>query len=205
LENALDILLASSVQRVIEENLGKKTVEKIEDRLFERYGMNLTQAIKDFYKFDSVLREFFGHGAEGLEAKLFKSIIQTKETNGDVKNEWITIQDQNIAKTFLEALGDPDKKAILDSVLDKPLIVTEILKICKMPQTSGYRKINSLIEEGLLLRNGYDIKDNRKVTKYETIFKNIDIKVGKNSVRIKTQMNEEILEESLILRTFRLG
>ena len=206
MESVLDSLLAASAQRVIEENLGEKTTEKIKDRLFERHGISLTQAIKDFHKFDSVLREFFGHGAEGLEAKLFESIIKTEKTKDDVKKDWITIQDQGIAKTFLEALGDPDKKAILNSVLDQPLIIAEILESCKMPQTSGYRKINSLINDGLLIQKGQCMTvDRKKVTKYESIFKNINIELGKNCVKINTQMKEEILEESSILRIVRLN
>lgn len=204
MQNALDCLLASSIQKVIEEHLGQKTIEKIKDRLFERYGMNLTQAIKDFHNLDSVLREFFGQGAEGLETKLLSDIIKT-ETQ-DIKNDWITIKDHDFAKIFLEALGDPDKKDILNSVLDKPLIVAEILEICELPQTSGYRKINSLIKEGLLIQNGqYMTVDRKKVTKYESIFRNINIEVGKNSIIIKTRMKEKILVESSILCTVRLN
>ena len=42
-------------------NLGKATLNKIEQRLMERHGLGIAQAIKDFHKFDSVLREFFLH------------------------------------------------------------------------------------------------------------------------------------------------
>jgi len=203
MQNALDCLLASSVQKIIEENLGEKTIEKIKDRLFERYGMNLTQAIKDFYKLDSVLREFFGQGAEGLETKLLRGMVEV-ETK-DIKNDWITIQDQDSAKIFLEALGDPDKKAILNSVLGEPLIVAEILEICEMPQTSGYRKVNSLIKDGLLIQKGQHMTaERKKVTEYESIFKNINIEIGKNSILVKAQMKEKTLTESSILHAIRL-
>jgi len=206
MKNPLDTLLASSVQCLIEKNLGEETIKKVKDRLFERYGINLTQAIEDFHKFDSVLQEFFGQGAEGLEAKLLETIIKTEKTKENIKSDWITIQDQNFAKIFLEALGDPDKKAILNSVLDKPLIVAEILEICKVPQTSGYRKINMLIKDGLLIQNGQYLTDDRKrVTKYQSVFRNINIELGRNSVRVKTQMNKEIITESSILRAVNLN
>ena len=58
LENSLDNLLAPSLRQSIEVNLGKSTLNKIEQRLMERHGMGIVQAIKDFHKFDSVLREF---------------------------------------------------------------------------------------------------------------------------------------------------
>ncbi len=74
MENGLDNLLVPSLRKTIEENLGKKTLNKIEQRLVERHGMNLVQAIKEFSKFDSVLREFFGPGADGLESKFLENI-----------------------------------------------------------------------------------------------------------------------------------
>jgi len=204
MENGLDNLLVPSLRETIEQNLGKKTLDKIEQRLIERHGMNLTQAIKEFTKFDSVLREFFGAGADGLENKFLKNIIaldKTTQTNSD----WFTIHDPQLSKVFLESLGDPDKNSIMNSVIDKPMIVSDILRVCKIPQTSGYRKINSLIKYGLLVPNGFDVtKDGKKVTKYETLHNNIKIDIEKNNVEIKVQMKKQSLERSSILQTIKI-
>ena len=203
MQNGLDNLLVPSLRKTIEENLGKKTLDKIEQRLVERHGINLVQAIKDFYKFDSVLREFFGAGADGLETKFLRKIVELEKVK-DTKTEWITIQDQDLSKIFLESFGDPDKKAILNSVLDKPHIVADILKICKIPQTSGYRKINSLIKNGLLIPNGRTVtNDGKKVTKYETLFKNINIEIEKNSVKVTVQTKQRAVENSSILQIIK--
>ena len=203
MQNGLDNLLVPSLRKTIEENLGKKTLDKIEQRLVERHGINLVQAIKDFYKFDSVLREFFGAGADGLETKFLRKIVELEKVK-DTKTEWITIQDQDLSKIFLESFGDPDKKAILNSVLDKPHIVADILKICKIPQTSGYRKINSLIKNGLLIPNGRTVtNDGKKVTKYETLFKNINIEIEKNSVKVTVQKKQRAVENSSILQIIK--
>ncbi|MFB5645000.1 MAG: transcriptional regulator [Nitrosopumilaceae archaeon] len=204
MQNGIDNLLVPSMRKTIEENLGKKTLNKIEERLVERHGMNLVQSIKDFYKFDSVLREFFGAGADGLEAKFLQKIVELEKVK-NAKTEWITIQDQDLAKIFLESFGDPDKKAILNAVLDKPHIVSDILKNCKIPQTSGYRKINSLINDGLLIPNGQSItSDGKKVTKYETLFNNINIEIEKNTVRVKIQMKKNTIENSSILQVVKV-
>ncbi|MFB5611012.1 MAG: transcriptional regulator [Nitrosopumilaceae archaeon] len=204
MQNGIDNLLVPSMRKTIEENLGKKTLSKIEERLVERHGMNLVQSIKDFYKFDSVLREFFGAGADGLEAKFLQKIVELEKVK-NAKTEWITIQDQDLAKIFLESFGDPDKKAILNAVLDKPHIVSDILKNCKIPQTSGYRKINSLINDGLLIPNGQSItSDGKKVTKYETLFNNINIEIEKNTVRVKIQMKKNTIENSSILQVVKV-
>ena len=47
MENGLDNLLVPSLRKSIEENLGKETLNKIEQRLMERHGLGLVQAIKN--------------------------------------------------------------------------------------------------------------------------------------------------------------
>jgi len=204
MQNGIDNLLVPSLRKNNRRKSRKKTLNKIEERLFERHGMSLVQAIKDFYKFDSVLREFFGAGADGLETKFLQKIVELEKVKNS-KTPWITIQDQDLAKIFLESFGDPDKKAILNAVLDKPYIVSDILKNCKIPQTSGYRKINSLIKDGLLTPNGQSVtSDGKKVTKYETLFHNINIEIVKNSVKVKVQMKKNTIENSSILQVVKV-
>ncbi len=196
----MDNFLVPSLRKTIEKNLGKKTLNKIEERLIERHGMSLVPAIEDFYKFDSVLREFYGAGADGLETKFLKNLVKLEKAK-NTNAEWITIHEQELARIILESFGDPDKKAILNSVLDKPRIVADILKNCKIPQTSGYRKINSLIDVGLLVPNGQSITpDGKKVIKYETLFKNIIIEIKKNLVTVEVQIKKNTIENSSILQ-----
>ncbi len=204
MQNGIDNLLVPSLRKTIEENLGEKTLHKIEQRLVERHGINLAQSIKDFYKFDSVLREFFGAGADGLETKFLQKIVELDKVENS-NAEWITIQDQELARVFLESFGDIDKKCILNSVLDSPQIVSDILKSCKIPQTSGYRKINSLIKDGLLIPHGYAVTtDGKKVAKYETLFRNVNIQIEKNSIKIKVQMKKQMINDSTILQVIKI-
>ena len=199
----MDNFLVPSLRKTIEENLGKKTLNKIEERLIERHGMSLVPAIKDFNKFDSVLREFFGSGADSLETKFLQNLVKLEKAK-NTNAEWITIQEQELARIILESFGDHDKNAILNSVLDKPRIVADILKNCKIPQTSGYRKINSLIDVGLLIPNGQSITpDGKKVTKYETLFRNISIEIEKNYVKVKVQMKKNTIKNSSILQVIK--
>ena len=164
MENGLDNLLVPSLRKSIEENLGKETLHKIEQRLMERHGLGLIQAIKNFNKFDSVLREFFGAGADGLEEKFLKNII------------------------------------------DESLIIAKILEKCQIPQTSGYRKINFMINSGLLVANGHELsQDGKKIKKYETIFNNVKVDIVKNNIAIKIQLKHSLLVESSIFQTILLN
>ena len=204
MQSDLDNLIIPSLRRTIEENLGVKTLNKIEQRLIERHGINLAQSIKEFYKFDSVLREFFGAGADGLETKFLNGIVELEKSSAG-NLDWITIHDKELARTFLESFGDPEKKCILTTVLDKPLIVADILKSCKIAQTSGYRKVNSLIDEALLVPNGHIVTDDgKKVQKYGTPFRNVNIKIEQNSVVVKVQLQEKSIENSSILQIIKV-
>ncbi|WP_048109766.1 hypothetical protein [Nitrosarchaeum koreense] len=198
--NSLDNLLAPTLRKSIEINLGKSTLNKIEQRLMERHGLGLVQAIKDFHKFDGVLREFFGAGADGLETKFLQNIIDLKQQKKAIDN-WIIIKDQELAKVFLESFADEDKKAIIGAVLDTSLIIADILSVCNVPQTSGYRKINQLIDSGLLISNGYEIAhDGKKIKKYESIFDNVKMDIEKNVVVVKVQLKKTSIQESVVLQ-----
>jgi len=201
--NGLDNLLANSLEKVIRDNLGKKTIKKIEGRLFEKFGISITQSLREFHKLDAVLREYFGSGADGLEHEFMKNICQFEKSKDNSSN-WITIEDQYLAKLILEAFGDEDKKLILNELIDKSCVTAEILSKCKLPQTSGYRKINSLIDVGFLGIDGRVITDDgKKVNKYRTVFRNVKINIIKDKIAIKVQLNKESLNQSTILQVFQ--
>ena len=203
MDNGIDNLLVPSLRKQIEENLGAEKLEKIEERLIERHGINMVQAVKDFYKLDSVLREFFGANADEIETKSLLNVIELEKT--EKKEEWVTIQDQVLSKIFLETLGDEDKKAILGTVLNKTLIVADILKEAKIPQTSGYRKINSMISDGILISNGFELsKDNKKIKKYETVFQNIKMDIQEKGMIVKIQLKKHLLTNSAIFQIIQI-
>ncbi len=204
LENGFDNLLVPSIRRSIEENLGKESLNKIEQRLMERHGLALVQAIKEFHKLDSVLREFFGAGADGLEQKFLQNVIGIEKSKRFESN-WVEIKDPELSKIFLESFADQDKKAILGAVMDKPLIIAKILESSKIPQTSGYRKINFLIDNGLLVSNGFELThDGKKVKEYETIFENIKVDIVKNNITVKVQLKNTLLQNSSIIQTVQI-
>ena len=202
--NGLDNLLVNSLRKSIEENLGKETLNKIEQRLMERHGLGLVQAIKDFHKLDSVLREFFGADADGLEQKFLKNIVSIEKSKQSYSN-WVQIKDQELSKILLESFADSDKRLIIGSVMDESLIISDITKKCQIPQTSGYRKINFLINNGLLVSSGFEFtQDGKKVKKYETIIDNVIMEIVKNSVSVKIKLKKSLLNESSILQTVQI-
>lgn len=193
-----DHLLAGSLNELLRENLGNKTIKKIEARLFEKFGVNLTQAIEEFEKIDLVLREFFGKGADGIEKKIFENLIQIKSKKS--KGAWHTITDSRVNSTILESFGDPEKKKILESVTNTPKIVADILSECNLSQTSGYRKINHLIQAGLLVQSSQIVRDNKKINVYVCIFNNLKITIEKGNMVVDVQLSENQLQTSSIVQ-----
>jgi hypothetical protein len=133
---------------------------------------------------------------EQPDKQFLKNIIATQKAKIQNSN-WVTIQEPSFIKLIFESLGDEDKKNILNTVLDEPRIISEILVTAKIPQTSGYRKVNALIDNGLLIVQGYVTTfDGKKVTKYRSIFENIEINIEKNGIHIKILPSKEPLESS---------
>lgn len=201
MENSLDSLLAPALRKSIEDNLGKVTMNKIEQRLMERHGVGVVQAIKEFSKLDSVLREFFGPGAEGLESRFIQNIIKVESSKKESEN-WIVLKDQILAKTIMESFADEEKKSILESVMNDSLAITDILDKCKISQSSGHEKISYLIENGLLVSNG-DVSDGENSRKYQTAFSNVKMDIEKKSVVVKIQLKKIQLQESAILQVIQ--
>ena len=206
----LDHFLSRSLDSIIRVNLGKNAIRKIEKRLFEKHGLSFTQSVEQFQKLDSVLREYFGAGADGIEEKCFKNICSIKNNvdgNKDkiksmktVSSKWIIIKDPALTESILDVFGDPDKKKIFESVMDESKTVYDIISECHIPQTSGYRKINSLIKNGLLSTNGYvETSDGKKVNKYKSVFKNMRINVMKNEITINVNLSRQNIVDSSIL------
>jgi len=197
--SGFDRLVAASLEKIITENLGNATMSKIENRLESKYGISLIESVEQFQKFDTILREFFGAGAGGLEKKFLKSICKVKESKNN--DTWFSIEDEVTKKIILETYGDEENVKILNYVIQQSKIISDILNHYKFPQTSGYRKINNLINSGLLIEDGYVLSsDNKKITKYHSLFKSVRINIIKNKLIIDIQLDKTNLHESEILQ-----
>lgn len=199
----LDCLVAQSLENIIEENLSNETLRRIKQRLNERHGLNLRQSIENFSILDSVLREFFGGGAEGLERQFIKSVISL-EKSIEKEKEWVTVEDKGLSSRILKSLGDNDKSSILDSVTTQAKTVSEIVDACKISQNVAYMKISSLIEDGLLASdNGSSGMDDIKSKKFKSLFENMQVTFNKNEISIKVQISDERLRNSAIIQVIR--
>jgi len=196
----VDQIFAATLEEIIVKNLGKTTIQKIQDRLFEKFGISITTAMEEFEKMDFVLREFFGAGAEGLEKKFLDNICSIKSKKDQIEKRF-TISDPIISQSILKAFSDDEMSKILNASIGEPWTISEILEKLKIQETSGHEKINFLIENRLLVQTGsYEDKNKKTIGKYKSLFDNVNINFG-NKTTINVQFTQEVAKNSSILQT----
>lgn len=122
---------------------------------------------------------------------IYNNVDYCMMQEGKSNSKWIIIKDKSLILLILQSYADPDKKKILDAT-EKPKIILDIIDACKLPQTSTYRKINLLIRNGLLIPDSQvSMKYGKIVTKYISLFKNLEINLVKNDVQLRAKINEE--------------
>ena len=147
-----------------------------------------------------MLTEFFGSGAKGLEKKFLDSICSIKSKKDKIEKRF-TILNPSINQSIIKAFSDDEMSKILNASIGEPWTISEILEKLDIPKTSGYRKINLLINEGLLIKDGHEFTENRRtVDKYKSLFDNVNIDFN-NKVTVNVQFTPEVIRNSSILQT----
>lgn len=196
----IDTFFTASLEKMIRDNLGEITFYSIQNRLFKKYGISITESIKEFQKLDSVLQEFFGAEASSLEKKFLDGICYMKSKH-DISEKRFMISDPKIRQSILKAFRDDEMSKILNVSIGKSWTISEILEKLDIPTTSGYRKINSLIEDGLLIKSGFNLtSNNRVVKKFKSLFDNVNIDFS-NKVTVHVQFTSEVIVNSTVLHT----
>lgn len=106
-----------------------------------------------------------------------------------IDHEWITINDKSYIETVLRTFGDDDKEKKLISLLHEPNISSDVLRKNSILQTSGYRKIKEMINDGMIITKSFIISDGRKFYIYVSVFKDLKIRIVKDKIIVKVKMN----------------
>jgi len=151
--------------------------------------INQRREVLDYIEKSSFMA--FAAAKRNLQHTRNQFINTSKKYGNNVDYEWMEIEDQLVAELILKAFADDDKKKILDSTQDKSKTPLEILDICKIPSTSGYRKIKSLIRDGLLVPNGTFLSRSKKqVRRYISALENLKIDICKGKLIVKVKFTK---------------
>lgn len=190
----IDELISKSLTSAIKNNLGAVLEKKVKLDLFKEYGLSINQSISDFSKLDKILATHLKSETAAFEQKCLKEIITLENRSGSFI---ATIKDKKMVNSMVEILGDKEYRKIIESMLSKPLLISEIIETLKLPKTSAYRKINFLIRNGFLIGVSKEFtKKRRSIQKYTTLFQKINFEMNTNQSFVKLSIPLKAIEQS---------
>ena len=194
----IDRLISTSLSQVIKKNLNSDERKNLERKLFLEHGMSIKLSIEHFSKFSETLKKISNTNIKKFENECIDKVIKIKKID---KNYSIKIIEQNLSDLILKSYGDDETRRILVCLFDNELTIPQILKESKVPKTSGYRKIENLIINGLILESGRILSESKKISKYKCVFDEIKIEIKKNDVVIQGIINKKIFDISTSANT----
>jgi hypothetical protein len=189
----IDRLISTSLSDTIKKKLDKEVLKNIERKLFLEYGMSIKLSIEHFNKFSEVLKSVGNIDVKKFENECLNEIIKIKKIN---ENYSVKIIDQKLIDLIIVSCGDSEIRKILNCVFNNDLTIPQILNEAKIPKTSGYRKIENLIINGLIFESGIIRSESKRISKYKCVFDEIKINLKENNITIEGIVQKKILDKS---------
>jgi len=191
--SGIDRLISTSLSQIIKKTLTYDDLKILERKLFFDHGMSIKLSIEHFDKFTKVLKNISNIDVKKLESDCINKVIKIKKWN---ENYSIQIIDQKLIELILELSGDSETRKIFSCVFENDLTIPQILNEAKIPKTSGYRKIENLIINGLILESGKILSESKRISKYRCVFDEIKIEMKKNDIIIQGIINKKTFDKS---------
>ncbi len=98
------------------------------------------------------------------------------------------INNEKFKQAILNALADKEMIKILDCTTYQTVSVNDIIKETNIPHTTAYRKINWMLQEGLLTVEKIHITpDGKKYSLFRSTLKSIAVKYEQNKVVVEAE------------------
>jgi len=195
----LDGMLVYAIMQTVKKEISSKDFDGIEHQL-QDHGMQVTDM---FYRFPEMKRSLFRFTNElkTIEDKILRNFL-TIEQGAKTSEIWLAIKNQRLAELILKSFADEEKKAIIGLIRDTPETIPKILERCKIPNTSGYRKMNQLIDEKIVVATGLaETFEGKRAVLYKSIIQKLQILINRNEIVVKILVDQKTLDSSEIIRT----
>jgi DNA-binding transcriptional ArsR family regulator len=105
------------------------------------------------------------------------------------------VSDEPAKQRILAALADEYSRKILTATIQDPMSALELSKKYEIPITTVYRRIEELVEAGLLaaVKSGRTT-DGKWYDLYRSLLRRIDVGFEKGEVRIEVIVNEHVAD-----------
>jgi hypothetical protein len=194
----IDRLVASALSSEIKKQLPLDVLKKIERELFLEHGMSIKLSIEHFHRFSSILRKNSTLDIKKLEKDCINKIIKVKKK----EDKYLaTIVNSELSDLILKLFGEVETRKIISSLLEKEYTIPQILKESKVPKTSGYRKIENLILNGLIIESGKVLSESKKISKLQCVFHEMKIEIKKEKITVTGIITEKMFEKSTSMKS----
>lgn len=189
----IDRLIAKALSQKIKQKLDEVELKKIERKLFLDHGMSIKLSIEHFDKLSLVLKNILNLNRKKFENECLNEVIKIQKKGN---NYSIRIIDQGLIDSLLVLCGDNETRQMLNCLFENELTIPQILSESQIPKTSGYRKIENLIINGLIVESGKVLSESKRISKYKCVFDEIKIEMKKKDILFQGVISEQIYNKS---------
>jgi len=199
----IDKLVSAVLSKEIKKELDLDILKKVERELFLEHGMSIKLSIEHFQKFTNALKKNSHVDVIKFEKDCVNKILKIKKSD-DKYN--VTMINSDMVDLILDLFSESETRKIISSLLENEYTIPQILKESKVPKTSGYRKIENLIINGIIIESGKILSESKKIFKLQCIFQEINLDMKKEKIVVKGVVSQKMFEKSTsmksILETF---
>ena len=197
--SGIDRLISFTLSTEIKKKMESEILKKIERELFLDSGMSIKLSIEHFDNFIRVLEKNSNLDVKRFVTECIEKIIKIKKIDDKYS---IEIINSNLRDLVLESFGDLETRKIISCILENELTIPEILQKSEVPKTSGYRKIENMIINGLIIESGIVLSDSKKISKLQCVFQEINLDIKKEKTRVIGILTNKMLEKSSSVKSF---
>ena len=193
----IDRLISAVLSKEIKKKLDLDMLKKIERELFLEHGMSIKLSIEHFQKFTNALKK------NSIDVKKFEKNCINKIIQRNKRDDKYNVIIHNTIMTdlVLELFSESETRKIISSLLENEYTIPQILKESKVPKTSGYRKIENLILNGIIIESGKVLSESKKISKLQCVFQEIKLDIKKEKITITGIVSKKMFEKSTSMKS----
>jgi len=196
--SGIDKLISVALSKEIKKELDLDLLKKVERELFLEHGMSIKLSIEHFQKFTNALKKNTHIDIIKFEKDCINKILKVKKRD-DKYN--VTIINSDMVDLILDLFSESETRKIISSLLENEYTIPQILKESKVPKTSGYRKIENLIFNGIIIESGKVLSESKKISKLQCVFQEIKLDIKKEKITVVGTVSEKMFEKSTSMKS----
>ncbi len=194
----IDRLISAELSTIIKKKMDLDTLKKVERELFLDHGMSIKLSIEHFQKFTNILKKNSHIDVKRFEKDCINKIIKVKKRDNKYN---VTMVNTFVSDLILRLFSESETRKIISVLLENEYTIPEILKESKVPKTSGYRKVENLIINGLIIESGKVLSESKKISKLQCVFQEIKLDIKKEKITVTGIVSKKMFEKSTSMKS----